>query len=116
PETFRLGIWAAIIIATLFMGAYSWRISSEMLSMYDALAATQLALAREQKLTDLGGVVAAAAHELGTPLATIKLVSSELVDELSEYPELREDAALIRQQADRCRDILRNMGRAGEDD
>src|SRR5699024_6113817 len=73
PETFRLGIWAAIIIATLFMGAYSWRISSEMLSMYDALAATQLALAREQKLTDLGGVVAAAAHELGTPLATIKL-------------------------------------------
>ena len=50
--------------------------------MSDALAATQMALARAQKLNDLGGVVAAAAHELGTPLATIKLTSSELADDL----------------------------------
>ena len=52
--------------------------------MSDALFATQMALSREQKLTDLGGVVAAAAHELGTPLATIKLASSELMDELKD--------------------------------
>lgn len=84
--------------------------------MSDALLATQMALAREQKLTDLGGVVAAAAHELGTPLATIKLVSSELIEELDDHPELREDAGLIRDQADRCRDILRSMGRVGKDD
>ncbi|MCE8005538.1 sensor histidine kinase RegB [Aestuariivita sp.] len=116
PDIFVFGNWAAIIIATLFMGAYSRRVSTEMHSMGDALAATQMALAREQKLTDLGGVVAAAAHEMGTPLATIKLASSELIEELSEYPELREDAALIRDQADRCRDILRDMGRAGKDD
>ncbi|MBD3753696.1 MAG: PCRF domain-containing protein, partial [Micrococcales bacterium] len=70
----------------------------------------------EQKLTDLGGVVAAAAHELGTPLATIKLVSSELADELEDSPELRDDALLIREQADRCRDILHSMGRVGKDD
>ncbi|MEP0641210.1 MAG: ATP-binding protein, partial [Roseobacter sp.] len=69
----------------------------------------------EQKLTDLGGVVAAAAHELGTPLATIKLASAELIEELNDE-ELREDATLIRDQADRCRDILRSMGRAGKDD
>jgi two-component system sensor histidine kinase RegB len=75
-----------------------------------------MALAREQKLTDLGGVVAAAAHELGTPLATIKLASAELVEELSDRPDLAEDARLIREQADRCRDILRSMGRAGKDD
>lgn len=116
PDIFLFGTGAAIIIATLFMGAYSRRISSEMQSMNDALAATQLALAREQKLTDLGGVVAAAAHELGTPLATIKLTSSELLDELDDNSDLREDAALIGQQADRCRDILRDMGRAGKDD
>jgi two-component system sensor histidine kinase RegB len=116
PEIFIFGNWAAIIIATLFMGAYSRRLSSEMHSMSDALAATQMALAREQKLTDLGGVVAAAAHELGTPLATIKLASAELMEELEDQPDLREDAALIREQADRCRDILRNMGRAGKDD
>ncbi|MFD3188924.1 sensor histidine kinase RegB [Sedimentitalea sp. HM32M-2] len=115
-DVFVFGNWAAIIIAVIFMGAYSRRISSEMRSMNDALAATQLALSREQKLTDLGGVVAAAAHELGTPLATIKLASSELVEELEKHPDLREDAELISQQADRCRDILRNMGRAGKDD
>lgn len=84
--------------------------------MSDALLATQMALAREQKLTDLGGVVAAAAHELGTPLATIKLVSAEMMEELADQPLLYDDAKLIRDQADRCRDILRSMGRAGKDD
>jgi len=84
--------------------------------MSDALQATQMALSREQRLTDLGGVVAAAAHELGTPLATIKLASAELVDELEDRPDLADDARLIRDQADRCRDILRSMGRAGKDD
>ena len=116
PDIFVFGNWAAIIIATLFISVYSRRITMEMHSMSDALSATQMALAREQKLTDLGGVVAAAAHELGTPLATIKLTSSELFEELGDKPELREDAALIREQADRCRDILRDMGRAGKSD
>jgi len=116
PDVFVFGNWAAMLIAIVFMGAYSLRISSEIQSMSDAVSATNMALSREQKLTDLGGVVAAAAHELGTPLATIKLTSAELMEELEDRPELREDAALIRQQADRCRDILRDMGRAGKDD
>ncbi|MDW3223670.1 MAG: ActS/PrrB/RegB family redox-sensitive histidine kinase [Paracoccaceae bacterium] len=116
PQLFVFGNWIALIIAIVFISAYSVRVTSEIHSMSDALAATQMALAREQKLTDLGGVVAAAAHELGTPLATIKLASGELYEELSDSPDLREDAALIREQADRCRDILRDMGRAGKDD
>ena len=116
PDIFRFGNWAAIVIAVVFLGVYSRWIVTEMHAMSDALEATQLALAREQKLTDLGGVVAAAAHEMGTPLATIKLTSSELADELESTPELREDALLIREQADRLRDILRSMGRAGKDD
>ncbi|MEM1075489.1 MAG: ActS/PrrB/RegB family redox-sensitive histidine kinase [Pseudomonadota bacterium] len=116
PDIFIFGNWIALIIAIVFISAYSVRVTSEIHSMSDALSATQMALAREQKLTDLGGVVAAAAHELGTPLATIKLASSELHEELSTQPELQEDAALIREQADRCRDILRDMGRAGKDD
>ncbi|MDA9226307.1 ActS/PrrB/RegB family redox-sensitive histidine kinase [bacterium] len=116
PDVFLFGNWIALVIAIVFIGAYSRRISSEMHSMSDALTATQMALSREQKLTDLGGVVAAAAHELGTPLATIKLASSELMDELEDREDLRADAALIREQADRCRDILRDMGQAGKDD
>ena len=116
PDILLFGNWAAAIIAIVFIGAYSHRISSEVQSMSEALSATHMALACEQKLTDLGGVVAAAAHELGTPLATIKLASSELIEELDERPELKEDAALIHEQADRCSDILRDMGRAGKDD
>lgn len=112
---YLLAFWLALIIGLAFLAAYARRISQEVHAMSDALSATQMALVREQKLTDLGGVVAAAAHELGTPLATIKLVSSELVEEL-EDPDLKSDAELIRDQADRCRDILRSMGRAGKDD
>lgn len=116
PDLFVFGNWAAIIIAVIFTSVYSRRITFEMNAMTDALTATQMALSREQKLTDLGGVVAAAAHELGTPLATITLTSSELVDDLKGLPQSQEDAMLIREQADRCRDILRNMGQAGNVD
>lgn len=115
PTVFVFGFLAAIVIGIVFLSVYANRVTSEVHAMSEALTATQMALAREQKLTDLGGVVAAAAHELGTPLATIKLASAELIEELTNE-ELREDAALIRDQADRCRDILRSMGQAGKDD
>ena len=104
------------MIALVFLSVYSRRVTNEMNAMGNALLATQMALSREQKLTDLGGVVAAAAHELGTPLATIKLTSAELIEALPDGSELQEDASLIREQANRCRDILRSMGRAGKDD
>jgi len=116
PAVFVGGYWAAIVIGMSFLGAYIRRISVEVNGMSQALLATQMALSREQKLTDLGGVVAAAAHELGTPLATIKLVTGELTDELADREEALQDIALIREQTDRCRDILRSMGRAGKDD
>lgn len=116
PVLFQFGFWLALVIGVVFLAIYARQVTTEMHAMGEALLATQLALAREQKLTDLGGVVAAAAHELGTPLATIKLVSTELMEELENHPELLEDASLIRSQADRCRDILRSMGRAGKDD
>ena len=116
PDLFRFGFWVALVIGVVFLGAYARLITSEIHEMSDALLATQMALAREQKLTDLGGVVAAAAHELGTPLATIKLVSGELLDELGDDPDLADDVRLIGEQANRCTAILRSMGRAGKDD
>lgn len=116
PDVFVFGQWTAITIALIFISLYSRRVTVEMHAMGDALAATQMALARAQKLNDLGGVIAAAAHELGTPLATIKLASAELIEDLEDNPELQDDAKLIRDQADRCRDIMRSMGRAGKDD
>ena len=116
PSLFLFGSWVALLIGVLFQALYTRKITTETNAMRDALMASQMALAREQKLTDLGGVVAAAAHELGTPLATIKLVSSELMDELAGQPDLLEDVTLIREQAERCGNIMRSMGRAGKDD
>ena len=116
PEVLALGSWTALLTGTAFLAIYARRVTGETFSMSQALAATQMALAREQQLSALGGVVAAAAHELGTPLATIKLVSTELVDELADRPHLQEDAALVRAQADRCTEILRAMGPRGKED
>lgn len=116
PGLFIVGFWVSLVIGIVFLSVYARRVASETHRMSQALLATQMALAREQKLTDLGGVIAAAAHELGTPLATIKLTATELLDDLSDQPLLAEDVTLIRDQADRCRDILRSMGRAGKDD
>ncbi|MBE9476623.1 MAG: ActS/PrrB/RegB family redox-sensitive histidine kinase [Proteobacteria bacterium] len=116
PGLFVAGMWVALTIGILFLAIYARRVAVEMFSMSQALSATQMALAREHQLTALGGVVAAAAHEMGTPLATIKLVSSELAADLQEDTELKEDILLIQQQADRLSQILRDMGRSGKDD
>ncbi|MCR9110161.1 sensor histidine kinase RegB [Marivita sp. XM-24bin2] len=115
-DVFVFGQWTAITIAVVFLSLYARQITEEMNSMSDAVVATQMALSRTQMLNNLGGVVAAAAHELGTPLATIKLTSAELIEDLDDQPELQDDARLIRDQADRCRDILQSMGRAGKED
>ena len=116
PDLVVFGFWAALVIGIAFQAFYARRVTDEVTAMSDALTATQMALAREQKLTDLGGVVAATAHELGTPLATIALVSQEMADDVDPATDLYEDARLIRDQAERCRVILRSMGRIGKDD
>ncbi len=116
PNLLIYGTWASLVTTGVFLAAYAHRVTEETFSMSEALTATQLALGREQRLSALDGVVAAAAHELGTPLATIKLVAAELADELEDHPHLYDDAKLIGTQADRCRDILRDMGRTGKDD
>lgn len=116
PPMLLVGNWASLVIGILFLAIYARQVSGETFSMSQALAATQAALGREQELTTLSGVVAAAAHEFGTPLATIKLLSAELASELDDRPELREDALLIRAQAERCGEILRSMGPRGRDD
>ena len=112
PNILMFGIWVALIITIVFISAYAWRVKKDVTRINLLLLATKLALEREQKLTALGGVVAAAAHELGSPLTTIKLVSSELLEELStksKKDSTIEDLELIKSQAERCKKILRNM-------
>ncbi len=113
PGALTLGAWASLVIGALFLGIYARRVTGETFLLSQALTATQLALDREQRFTALSGAVAAAAHELGGPLATIKLASGELAQALADRPDLRADALLIRAEADRCGGILRAMAARG---
>ncbi len=109
PPLLLVGFWAAIAISVAFQAIYARRVANESFNMSAALGATQMALEREQKISAIGALAAAAAHELGTPLATITLVASELRKELAGQAELEEDAALIAEQAKRCRDIMQKL-------
>lgn len=109
PFLYDLGIVTAVISTMLFMALYARRLTRESKLMSAALTATELVLAREQKLHALDGLAAAAAHELGTPLSTIVLVTKEMQAGLPKDSALAEDVELLRQQALRCREILQKL-------
>jgi len=117
PSTYVFGIWTALTSCIAFSAVYSWRVGQERRQMSEALSAAEMVLAREQRLSALDGLAAAAAHELGTPLGTITLVTKELLRSLPEDSPHYEDVALVRSQAERCREILgRLAGRTQEQD
>jgi two-component system, sensor histidine kinase RegB len=93
----------------VFSALYARRIAVEARTMSSALAATEAVLAREQRLTALDGLAAAAAHELGTPLATIALVAKELKREMPRNSPHEEDIDLLLSQSARCREILSRL-------
>jgi two-component system sensor histidine kinase RegB len=109
PLLYDFGIVTAVIATMLFMALYARRLTRESKLMSAALTATELVLAREQKLHALDGLAAAAAHELGTPLSTIVLVTKEMQAGLPKDSLLAEDVELLRQQALRCREILQKL-------
>jgi two-component system sensor histidine kinase RegB len=108
PTVYLLGI--------LFFAAYTWRVARAARELSDGLFATQQALAREQRLSAMGTIAAAAAHELGSPLGTIAVVSRELSRDLPGDSPLAEDIALLRTETDRCRDILAALAHNPEED
>lgn len=109
PDAYIAGMWAAIVCGVVFSAIYARRIADEARQMSSALAATELVLAREQRLSALDGLAAAAAHELGTPLATIALVAKELKRELPPGGMHQDDIDLLISQAARCREILARL-------
>lgn len=112
---FRLIMAAALLTGLATIGGYAWRAAADAARMELALSITQTVLAREQRLSALGGLAAAAAHELGTPLATITVVAREMVRAAPEGP-IREDAELLVSQAERCREILTRLTEEPETD
>jgi len=105
PPIYLFGVWLSITLAIGVTSLYAFQVTEESRQLSNALAATELVLAREQHLTQLDGLAAAAAHELGTPLSTIFLISRELEKTVPEGP-LAADLRTLREQATRCRDIL----------
>ncbi len=106
PAVYVTGMWLSILLAISFIGLHAWQITEDLRQLADALAATELVLAREQHLSQLDGLAAAAAHELGTPLATITLIAKELELAIKPGSEHAEDVRLLNEQARRCRTIL----------
>jgi len=109
PALYNTGIWISLLLGIGFTSIYAWRTATESARMSAALAATQLALSREHRLAALGSLAAAAAHELGTPLSTIALVSHELERDAPKDSEHAEDFRLLRAEAERCRSILARL-------
>src|SRR5829696_6868674 len=114
PWIYLLGVWFSILLAIGFIGVYAWQITEESRQIAEALAATELVLAREQHLSQLDGLAAAAAHELGTPLATIALVAKELQRIGPKDGLVGEDIALLGQEVDRCRGSLHKLTSRGD--
>jgi two-component system sensor histidine kinase RegB len=106
PPIYLIGVWLSIVLAIGVTSLYAFQVTEEARKLSDALAATELVLTREQHLTQLDGLAAAAAHELGTPLSTIFLISRELERTLRDDSPWAGDIKTLREQAQRCRDIL----------
>jgi signal transduction histidine kinase len=115
PPLYLFASWLAMSMTVLLVAGYVWRLADDARRHALALSATQLALAREQELSALGGQAAAAAHLLGTPLATINVIAKELVRELPPDSPLKEDADELLAQAQRCRETLASLGSGRRD-
>lgn len=116
PRIYALAGWAAILVGIVFVAGYVARVAAEQRRMEQALGAVETTLRREQQVSAVGALAAAAAHELGTPLATISLVAKELSRDLPPGTEAADDAALLVSQAERCRDILTELAARPSDD
>ena len=114
PVFYVLGVWQALVIGGLFIAAFVGSVAEEGRRMQDALNAAQVALEHEQRLSSLGGLAAAAAHELGTPLATIAVTARELSHDLPPGSPMTDDVELILEQTARCREILMELSRKPE--
>ena len=109
------GLWAALVFTAIFLAAYVSSLTEEARSMGMALVASQMALAREQKLSALGGLAAAAAHELGSPLGTMLVVAKEMKEELPPDDIYLPDVELLISEILRCREILQNLSTSPEE-
>ena len=99
----------ALIIALIFLSFFALTFGNESKVRKDALDKIQEVISKENELVSLGGQAAAAAHSLGTPLSTIKIISQDLYDNFKNNKELKKDVELLLSQVDRCNLILKKL-------
>ena len=99
----------ALIIALLFLSFFALTFGNESKVRKDALDKIQEVISKEHELVSLGGQAAAAAHSLGTPLSTIKIISQDLYNNFKNNRDLKKDIELLVSQVDRCNEILKKL-------
>jgi len=109
PTYYKLGILISILVGLIFLSYFGIRFAGETKKRSEALNKLQQVIAKEYELESLGGLAAAAAHSLGTPLATITVVAKELKKEMGENTEHSKDLDLLVSQTKRCGDILKKI-------
>ena len=109
PNYYVTGILISLIIGLLFLSYFGIRFAGETKKRSDALNKLQQILAKEYELESLGGQAAAAAHSLGTPLATISVVAKEMRKEVGDNSKLTKDIDLLISQTKRCSEILKKI-------
>ncbi len=111
PPLYLTGYFIALIISLIFICYFGIRFSGESKRRSDAVNKLQEVIAKEYELESLGGQAAAAAHSLGTPLATISVVSRELKKDLGNNTDYSKDIDLLISQTKRCGDILKQISK-----
>ena len=111
PNFYKVGILTSILIGLIFLSYFGIRFSGESKKRSAALNKLQEVIAKEYELESLGGLAAAAAHSLGTPLATISVVAKELKKEIGDDKEISKDIDLLISQTKRCSEILKQISK-----
>ena len=111
PKLFLIGYFIAITIGLVFLSYFGIKFSGESKRRSDAIKKLQQVIAKEYELESLGGQAAAAAHSLGTPLATINVVASELKKEIGNNSNYSKDIELLVSQTKRCGEILKKISK-----
>ena len=111
PEIYKVGILVSILIGLIFLSYFGIRFSGEKKKTEEAFKKLQEVIYKEYELESLGGQAAAAAHSLGTPLATISVVAKELKKEIGDNNELSKDIDLLISQSKRCSEILKRISK-----
>ena len=113
PQIYNFGLLSSLIITVIFIAIYAYLFASSSRKISNALSVSKLQLLNQKKITEVGSLSAAAAHELGTPLNTIFLILNDLLKEkkLSDDKNILKDIKLLKSQAERCREILQKLSK-----